>query len=191
MCQDLESSYIPACQDCMRNKSPTTKLSGPLHPLPIPDNCGDSVAIDFIGPLPDDQGFNCIVTFTDCLNSDIHIVPTRMDTSATDFATIFFNEWYCENSLPLNIISDCNKLFMSKFWKALHELTGVKLKMSTSFHPATDGASERTNKTVNQAVHFHVDRNQKGQVQALPVIHFNMMNTINHCWGRYIFQSEK
>ncbi len=152
----------------MRNKSPTTKLSGPLHPLPIPDNCGDSVTIDCIGPLPEDQEFNYIITFTNCLNSDIHIIPTRTDISATDFAIdfaiIFFNEWYCKNSLSLNIIFNHDKLFVSKFWKALHELTGVKLKMSTSFHPETDGASEYTNKTVNQAVHFHVNHNQKGWV---------------------------
>ncbi len=185
---DLESSYIPACQDCMHNKSPTSKPSGPLHPLPVPENHGDSVAIDFIGPLPEDQGFNCIVTFTDHLNSDIRLVPTWTDISAADFASIFFNEWYCENGLPLNIVSDRDKLFISKFWKSLHELTGVKLNMSTSFHPESDGASERTNKTVNQAIRFHVDRNQKGWVHALPVICFNMMNTVNASTGFSGFQ---
>lgn len=188
MRRDLEFSYIPACQDCMRNKSPTSKLSGPLHPLPVPENCGDSVAIDFIGPLPEDQGFNCIVTFTDRLNSDIRLVPTRTDISAADFASIFFNEWYCENGLPLNIVSDRDKLFISNFWKSLHELTGVKLNMSTSFHPESDSASERTNKTVNQAIRFHVDRNQKGWVRALPVIRFNMMNTVNASTGFSGFQ---
>ncbi len=185
---DLENLYILACQDCMRNKSPTIKLSGPLHPLPIPENSGDSVAIDFIGPLPEDWGFNCIVTLTDCLNSDICLIPTRINISAEDFATIFFNEWYCKNGLPLNIISDKDKLFMFKFWKSLHELTGVKLNMSTLFYPETDGTSECTNKTVNQAVHFHVDCNQKGWVRALLVIQFNMMNTVNASVGFSGFQ---
>jgi hypothetical protein len=62
---DLESAYIPACTECQQNKSQTTKPVGPLHPLPIPDKCCDSVAIDFIGPLPPDEGFDSIVTFTD------------------------------------------------------------------------------------------------------------------------------
>lgn len=89
------------------NKSTTTKPAGPLHPLPIPDNRGNSVAIDFIGPLPEDGGFNCIVTMTDRLGgSDIRIRATRTDISAEDFAVIFFDEWYCENGLPLEIISD-------------------------------------------------------------------------------------
>ncbi|GBE82423.1 hypothetical protein SCP_0408070 [Sparassis crispa] len=34
---ELERMYVPACKDCQRNKSPTHKLHGPLHPLPIPD----------------------------------------------------------------------------------------------------------------------------------------------------------
>jgi hypothetical protein len=79
-------------------------------------------------------------------------------------ACLFFDHWYCENGLPLDIVSDRDKLFMSRFWKALHKLTGVKLKMSTAYHPETDGSSKRTNKTVNQALHFHVERNQKGWV---------------------------
>ena len=77
---------------------------------------------------------------------------------------------------------------MSKFWKALHRLTGVKLKMSTSYHPETDGASERTNKTVNQILRFHVDRNQSGWVRSLPRVRFAIMNTINRSTGYSPFQ---
>ncbi|KAI5118859.1 hypothetical protein M0805_005303 [Coniferiporia weirii] len=148
---DLEGAYVPSFPECQKHKSATTKPAGPLHPLPVPNKQFDSVAIDFIGPLPEDGGFNGIMTMTDQLGSaDIHIVPICMDMTAEAFAAIFFNEWYCKNGLPLEIISDCNKLFISHFWKALHVLTGVKPKMSTAFHPETDRASEQTNKTVNQ-----------------------------------------
>ena len=59
------------------------------------------------------------------------------------------------------------------------KLTGVGLKMSSAYHPETNGSNECTNKPVNQAIHFHVDQNQKGWVWALPHIHFCMMNTVN------------
>jgi RNase H-like domain found in reverse transcriptase/Integrase zinc binding domain len=188
MRRDLQEAYIPACVDCQRNKSPTTKPAGPLHPLPIPDARGDSIAIDFIGPLPIDDGFNCIVTITDRLGADICIAATHTDITAERFAAQFFDLWYCENGLPLNIISDRDKLFVSKFWKALHALTGVKLKMSSAYHPETDGSSERTNKTVEQALRYHVDRHQKGWAKALPIVRFNMMNTINASTGFSPFQ---
>jgi hypothetical protein len=65
MCRDLEQAYIPACVNCQWNKEMTQKPMGPLHPLSVPDQRGDLVAMDFIGPLLEDEGFDCIVTFTD------------------------------------------------------------------------------------------------------------------------------
>jgi hypothetical protein len=155
---------------CMCNKSLTTPIAGPLPPLSIPDTHGDSMAIDFIGPLPEDKGFNMIVTMMDQLNTDMRIIPCWDTVSTEQFAVLLFNNWYCENGLPLDIVSDCDKLFLSCFWKVLHKLTGIKLKLLSSYHPQTDSASERSNKMVNQCIHFHVERNQKGWVRALPHI---------------------
>lgn len=117
---DLKQGYVKSCLDCQCNKSNTSKPLGPLHPLPIPDQCSDSVAIDFIGPLPEDEGKNCIVTFTDCVGSDIRIIPTHTGITAEHLASLIFSEWYCENRLPTDIVSDRDKLFVSRFWKVLH-----------------------------------------------------------------------
>ena len=65
---------------------------------------GDSVAMDFISPLPLDNNFDCILSITDPLKSDIHIIPTCTDISADELALLFFDHWYCENVLPLEII---------------------------------------------------------------------------------------
>jgi hypothetical protein len=155
----------------------------------VPEQKGDSVAIDFIGPLPTDGSFDCILMMTDQLGgADIWLVPTRCDINAEELASLFFTHWYCENGLPLHIVSDRDKLFVSAFWHALHVLMGVKLKMSSSYHPKTDGASEMTNKTVNQAIRYHVRRNQKGWVRALLQIRFQMMNLVNASTGFSGFQ---
>jgi hypothetical protein len=105
-----------------------------------------------------------------------------------ELAVTFFEHWYCENGLPVELISDQDKLFTSKFWNALHGLTGVKLKMSTSYYPETDGASERTNKLVIQLIHYHVERQQTGWVKALLKIRFDIMNTVNASTGFSSFQ---
>jgi hypothetical protein len=127
-----------------------------LHPLPIPDGRGDSIAMDFISPLPVDEGYNYILSIMDRIRSDVYIVPTRMNITAKELATIFFDTWYCENGLPKDIVSDHDKLFVSRFWKALTKLSGVKLKMSTTYHPETDGSSEWSNKTIDQMLRYHV-----------------------------------
>jgi len=42
MCWDLENGYVMSCPECQHNKSTTVKPIGPLHPLLIPDQRGDS-----------------------------------------------------------------------------------------------------------------------------------------------------
>ena len=112
--------------------------------------------MDFIGPLLTDEGYDCILTITDRLGADIRIVPTKTTITAEDLTMIFFNTWYCENGLPNNIVCDRDKIFVSRFWKALMKLTGVKLKMLSAYHLETDGSSEQSNKTVNQLLCYHV-----------------------------------
>lgn len=59
------------------------------------------------------------------LGSDVQIIPTCTNITAHKLSGIFFSEWYCEYGLPNELTSDCDKLFVSKFWKALHSLMGV------------------------------------------------------------------
>ena len=60
--------------------------------------------------------------------------------------------------------------------------------MSSAYHPQTDSASERTNKTVIQLIRNHVDRHQKGWAAALPKVCFDIMNAINSSTGFSPFQ---
>jgi hypothetical protein len=52
-------------------------------------------------------------------------------------------------------------------------------RLSTAYHPETDGASEWTNKTLIQMIRYHVERNQKGWSKVLPKIRSQLMNTVN------------
>ena len=56
MRQDLKQAYIPSCSPCQCNKSRTTKPTSPLHPLPVPDAHFKAIALDFVGPLPEEGG---------------------------------------------------------------------------------------------------------------------------------------
>jgi hypothetical protein len=60
--------------------------------------------------------------------------------------------------------------------------------MSTAYHPQTDGASEQTNKTVNQLLRYHVDRHQKGWHNALPRIEFAINDTKIASTGKSPFE---
>jgi len=83
-----------------------------------------------------------------------------------------FEHIYKLRGMPENIISDRDSLFTSVFWKRLHELVGTKLRMSSTYHPQSDGATERSNKTLTQMLHQCVDTKQKNWVSKLPAIEF-------------------
>lgn len=188
MQKNIVNGYVPSCAACQHNKPQMTKATGPLHPLPVSNAHENSIAINFVGPLPSNHGSNCITTITDQLNSDIHLIPTTMEVLARNFAGQFFHHWYCKNGLPLEIISDCDAKFVSEFWHGLCTLSGVKHKMLSAYHPQMDGALEQTNKTVIQSLQFHVDKHQTGWVDTLPLVRFNMINTIIASTGYTHFQ---
>lgn len=60
--------------------------------------------------------------------------------------------------------------------------------MFLAFHPESEGASERSNKTINQAIRFHVERNQRGWVLSLRKVRFDIMNSVNSPTGLSMFQ---
>jgi dihydroxyacid dehydratase/phosphogluconate dehydratase len=82
----------------------------------------------------------------------VHLIRSRTDYTAPQIAKLIFAEVYKQHGLPQNIISDCDVLFTSNFWMALHELLGVKLSMSSAYHPETDGMTERANRTITQMI---------------------------------------
>jgi len=155
------------------------KPAGPLHPLAIPDGHFRSVAMDFIRPLPVDNSFDCILILADCLGADIQIIPCQTDMRAEEIAGLFFDHWYCENGCPNEIISDWDKIFISKFWVSVMHLSGIKHKISMAYHPQTDGLSKRTNKTIIQCIHFHIDQQQKGWSKVLQKICFDIINSVD------------
>nr|GFC39245.1 putative reverse transcriptase domain-containing protein [Tanacetum cinerariifolium] len=55
---------------------------------------------------------------------------------------------------PVSIISDRDPRFVSNFWRSLQNALGTKLDMSTTYHPETDGQSERTIQTLKGVVRF-------------------------------------
>jgi hypothetical protein len=98
--------------------------------------------MDFIGPLPPSDHYNCILVVINRLTKMAHFILTTMDISAPNIAQLFMDHIYHLHGLPETIVSDRDTHFTSKFWKALFTLLGTKLMFSTAFHPQTDGQTE-------------------------------------------------
>lgn len=112
------------------------------------------MGIDFVGPLPLSKNlngtFNMILVVICHLTSQVHLVPIQQTYCAKDIAEVVFNRIYKHHGMPKHIVSDRDTLFTSTFWQKLNALTGTELRISTSYHPQSDGATERANRTMMQ-----------------------------------------
>ena len=102
----------------------------------------------------------------------VHLIHSRITYNAWQIAELMFKKIYKLHSLPKHIISDHNVLFTSIFWGHLHKLMGTKLKMSSAYHPETDGLTERANHTIMQMLHQCINEKPTDWVSKLPVIEF-------------------
>lgn len=136
--------------------------------------------MDFVGPLPKSNGFDYLLVVIDRFSSMVHLIPTHTNTSATDVAMLYINEIVRLHGIPKSIVSDRDPKFVSQFWQELHRLLGTKLLMSSGYHPQTDGATERANRTATQILRSVVDSDQKDWVTKLPLVEFAMNAAVSN-----------
>src|SRR5437667_9348644 len=152
--------------------------------MPIPEHRFDELAMDFVGPVPISNGFDTILVMTERLTDYVKLEPTHSSATAQDIARVVYSSWYRQFGLPKAITSDRDKLFTSKFWKELHKRIKISLRMSTSFHPETDGSSERSNKTMIEAIRHYVNLQHTDWADHLIHVEAAINNTINATTGK-------
>jgi len=77
-----------------------------------------------------------------------HFIGLHENATAKDVADTFLREVWKLHGLPTGIISDMDAKFSGEFWESLCKMLGVKRRMSTAYHPQTDGQTERTNQVL-------------------------------------------
>jgi hypothetical protein len=155
--------YIRKCTICRRNKHDRHALYGLLQLLQVPTKLWQSVAIDFIVKLPPsadpvtNESYDGIIVVTDRFTKYGRFIPYRETWKATDLARVFIKDVVANHRMPVQLISDRDKLFKSNFWIALMEHLGVKHKMSIAYYLQTDGQTERLNQTLEQYLRCYVN----------------------------------
>ena len=79
----------------------------------------------------------------DRLTESAHFIPVKIDYSMDQLVELYVDEIVRLHGVPLSIVSDRDPRFTSKFWKELQSTVGTRLNLSTTFHPQTNGQSER------------------------------------------------
>src|SRR6266403_3494855 len=138
------------------------------------------IAMDLITGLPQQQGYNAILTIVDHGCSRVAIFLPCTDTiTGLGIAQLYLNHVYRWFGLPSRMISDRDPRFTSQFGKALTTKLGISCNLSTAFHPQTDRLSERKNQWVEQYLHLVTSMDPKGWIHWLALataVHNNRTN---------------
>ena len=154
-------SYVQHCLVCQQAKPERVPYPGLLQPLSVPNTPWEMVTMDFVEGLLVSSQFSCLLVVIDKLSKYGHFIPLHHMFTAETVAEAFLNTVYKLHGMPLSIISDCDRVFTSKFWKELFQKCGVLLRMSTSRHPQSDGQTERVNQCLKTFLQCFVHANPK------------------------------
>jgi transposase InsO family protein len=81
----------------------------------------------------------------DRLTKVAHFIPVKTTYSGLQLAELYMLRIVCLHEVPKKIVYDRGTQFTSKFWERLHETLDTKLRFSSTYHPQTDGQTERVN----------------------------------------------
>ena len=105
-------------------------------------------------------GNDCVLVCVDRFTKGVHLAACKKTITAKEFALLLFQTVYRLHGIPQDIVSDRGTLFTSHFWTELSRLLGTKLRMSTDYHPETDGQTERANRVLQEVLRHVVDPSQ-------------------------------
>lgn len=139
---------VQTCQVCQQAKPERIKYPGLLEPLGVPKRPWQHIAMDFIEGLPQSGAYNCLLVVVDRFSRYGHFIPLAHPYTAAKVASLFVDNVFKLHSLPEFIVSDRDPVFTSHFWRDLFKAIGTELNLSSAYHPATDGSTERLNQCV-------------------------------------------
>jgi hypothetical protein len=176
--------YVAGCEQCQKNKPDNRGRMGMPRSLSIPENPWETICVDFTGPFPASaSGHDMIMVVIDKLTRYVHYIPTRMAATAQDTFQLFREQILSHHGLPRHIVSDRDSKFTSQFWADIWEQHGTELLRSTSYHPQTDGATERQNRTMIEALRSFVDGDQRNWATLLPCLEEAHNDAVNASTG--------
>lgn len=187
MKQDIKE-YVSKCQVCQQAKPEHSKLPGLLQALLVPQQAWQIISMDFIEGLPKSNKFDTILIIVDKFTKYGHFIPLSHPYTALLVAQLFHNNIYKLHSLPQVIISDRDRVFTSNLWQELFKLSKTTLNMSSSYHPQTDGQTERLNQCLEIYLRCMVQSCPTKWSQWLALVEFWYNTTTHSSHGKTPFE---
>ena len=173
-------AWVKTCDACQRNKGDRRK-KGLLQPLPVPSRAWEHISFDLITQLPVSRdGFDAILVFVDRLTKMVHFVPTHTTVTSEQLAKLFVRHVWKLHGLPRSLVCDRDPRWAAdgSLLRAVLRMVGSKLRLSTAYHPETDGQTERYNRVLEDMLRAYTSPAQDDWADLLDLAEF----AVNNSW---------
>ncbi|CDI85179.1 Similar to Transposon MAGGYgagandpolgenehomologues, related [Eimeria praecox] len=171
-------SHLLRAAKCRASNSLNQKPAGLLQQLT--SRRWSHVSLDFITDLPlTTTGHDSVLVLVDSLSKMAHFVPAKKTFTAANTVDALADRRIRYHGLPEVLISDCDPRFQSDLWQQLCARFNTKRALSSSFHPQSDGQTERVNGKLEQMLRTYIQSDEREWERLLPALEL-AYNTTNH-----------
>ena len=185
--KDVER-FVASCVDCQHTKYETQRPIGLLFPLLVPCRPWEDLSLDFIIGLSAFRGNTAILVIVDRFSKGIHLAMLPTHHTAYTVAVLFMDLVGKLHSMPRSLVSDCDPLFLSKFWQELFHLSGTKLRLSSAYHPQSDGQTEVLNRVIEQYLRAFVHKKPSSWGKLLGWVEWSYNTSWNSSSGLTLYE---
>ncbi|UYV75671.1 hypothetical protein LAZ67_13000963 [Cordylochernes scorpioides] len=142
------SEFVKTCHLCQSRKGSNQLPSGLLQPIPPANFPFERIGIDFVGPLPSTKNRKkWIIVLTDYYT---RYAETKAVSEATvkEVSKFLVEDIFLRHGAPQYLISDRGSQFTSNLKEDVMKMCKIKHCFTTSYHPQTNGLTERLNRTL-------------------------------------------
>lgn len=182
------TQYVANCHDCQKSHVSHDKTPGFLHPLPVAEHPWQHICIDLKSMPKDKYGYDTVAVFIDRFSKKAVSIPCYKTATAIDLAELYYEHCFRHQGLPDSIVSDRGPQFVSEFWGTLCALLQIKRKLSTAYHPETDGQTEIMNQYLDLRLRPFVNHFQDNWSCLLPLMDFAQLALHHESLGTSPFE---
>jgi hypothetical protein len=184
-------SYIKGCKICQMAKKKNIRAHGKLQPLSKPEGPWQWTESDLIAPLPPSKGKNAIYVVVDRFTKYAYFIPCTDKETAQSLAKLHEKHVWSQEGLPKIHSTDRGPQFRAEFTRELYKSLGIDQRMSTAYHPQSQGQVEGLNGWLETYLRMFISHRQDDWMDHLHKAQFAWNNHYHSSIGTTPFFASK
>ena len=112
-----------------------------------------------------------------------HFIPTQNEISSEGIANLYLQNVWKLHGLPSSVVSDRGTQFASNMMRDLNKALNIQTKLSTAYHPQTDGQTEWFNQKIEAYLCMFCSQRHNNWVHWIPIAKFALNSRVHSATG--------